>query len=334
LARGPGAISVLEESHRQVEAVVRVVRVGTGRLGEVFDRRRAPASPGLHNAQIVVNLGERQSGGQIVERGERLLETSAIELRHAQQKVGLAGDRIILGYAAEPGSGRFVFVGAVIRLAQLQHGQRVIRIELYRFPQVANLLLLAGGQDSADIALERIEADRPRGFQELIAGDRGRRSHLLQQLPRQRRLQIDQAGQGAAAVYLRVKVQLLHVEKLRIGLEGLALETVVAEHDVVGIHLFSDTVNRRPRGPNAQRNAGMIEGVAAIIAVDDVEPGRLHALRQDFGKSLSDPLQPWSGGLIFKRHDHHGAASGKRLGRAVVTKQAEHDQKKNDTEKK
>src|ERR1019366_2809375 len=152
------------------------------------------------------NLGERQACGQVIERSERLLETSAIELRHAQQKAGLASDWIVLRYAAEPGTCRFIFVVAVIRLAQLQHGQSVIGIDLYSIPQIANLLLLVGGQNPADVVLEGIEADGRGGFQELIAGDGRRRSHLLHQFPRQRRLQIDQVGQRAAAVDLRVEV--------------------------------------------------------------------------------------------------------------------------------
>ena len=162
--------------------------------------------------------------------------------------------------------------------------------------------------------------------------------HLLQKLPCQGGLQIDEAGQRSAAVDRRIQVQLLHVQQLRLGTESLSIVVVAAHDDVVGIHLLGDAIDGRARRQNRRRNSRVVEGVIAIVAAGDIEVRRAHPLRQHFGERFSNPFQPRRAGLVLEGHDHQGLGAGKRLSASGNAGQAHKRQNQcegvNDAQKK
>ncbi len=175
LRRRSGIVAALVERDRQVKAVIRIAGIGVHRFGEIRDRGSPSPATGIHHAQVVVHLGERQPGGKEAEGGIGLVVIAAIKLGHAEQKVGLAGYRVVLGDAAQPRSRRLVLVSIVVEPAQLQHGQRVVRVQPDRLAKVSNLLRPVGREDAANVVLEGVEPDRLGCLQELRACQSRRR---------------------------------------------------------------------------------------------------------------------------------------------------------------
>ena len=110
-------------------------------------------------------------------------------------------------------------------------------------------------------------------------------------------------------------MQLLHVEQLGDRTEGSAVIGIAAQHHVVGAHLLGHAINGRPRRQQVQRNAGVVEGVAAIVAADDVKPRRRHAVGENFREGFANPLQAGKARLVLEWHDQKRLRAGKRLPR-------------------
>jgi len=96
-----------------------------------------------------------------------------------------------------------------------------------------------------------------------------------------------------------------HIEELRLCREGLAVVVVVAENDVIHVHLLRDQQQSSARELRVRRNAYSIKRVQTILAADYVSVFRLHSLAQHFCERLSNPLQSGSFRVVVKGKYQH-----------------------------
>ena len=139
------------ELYGQIEMIIGIVRIRIDCFLKVFGRGSSVGARADHS-QVVVNLGERQPGGNEAECRVRAGKISLVVGGEPKIKICLPRERIVFGDVRQPGNRLLVLPFTIIGLAQLQECLRVGRIEANRFAKVLNLLLGGGRRNSTDIA--------------------------------------------------------------------------------------------------------------------------------------------------------------------------------------
>src|SRR6185369_17933999 len=79
--------------------------------------------------------------------------------------------------------------------------------------------------------------------------------------------------------------------------EDLAIVAVMASHNIVGVDLFCEAINRSARRVDGCGKSKAVEGVVAIVATDDVVVCRAETIAKNFGEGFGNPFE--AGGLRF-----------------------------------
>jgi len=111
----------------------------------------------------------------------------------------------------------------------------VSRIQTNRIAKVLNLLLGGRCRDSSNVVLECVQPDDRRGGNIGLPADGDLRVKGVQNIPCQRRLNIDELKQRAGLIHFRQQSLTAHVEQLRRGGESSSIETIGAKHHVVHV---------------------------------------------------------------------------------------------------
>ncbi len=210
------------------------------------------------------------------------------------RKFGFARQRTRLRDTRKPRRRRLVLVAVEVGLAQLQHGQGVVGIRVSR-RHGSNGSSAAGWWRGCRECSSR----RHRGgwagklatnCSRVIVGTRSATAAEAATPASSAGRSGSPADRCCAPAGYRCSFFMS--SNCALALKVLPSKVVAAHDHVVGVHLLGDAIDGRPRGQNRGRHAGMVKGVFSVVAAHDVNPGRRHALRQDFGKRLADPLQP------------------------------------------
>src|SRR5271155_2491645 len=211
------------ELYSQIEVIVGVVRIGVDGFLEIFSGAFSVSARADHS-EIVVNLSQGQADGDEVESRLGSWKISLVVGRKSQIEVRLTRQRIIFGQARERGDSLVVLSSAIVGFAQLQEGFGIVWAEANGFTKVLNLSFRSWSSDSANVVLKRVQADGRSGVNIRWLRDRDVRTKRVQNIPRQRGLNIDQLNQWTGLIHLGQQVLAAHVEQLRGCSEGSAIE--------------------------------------------------------------------------------------------------------------
>src|SRR5712691_7021842 len=159
MVRRCGEFALLPKRVTEIEMINGVLRIALDRLAKTFDRLRQIAAA-LGGAQVIVDLAERNRLGDHLERLLRSGVVAGLEARQTEEKGRLAVMGIVRTDFFQPLARLPVVLTVIVNAAELEAGMGEARVQTGSLRKISFFLLGSAGQQTADVVLFRIQANR------------------------------------------------------------------------------------------------------------------------------------------------------------------------------